>query len=222
MPMTRASNFIKVARSGECQPNVAAASGARQLARFAATLTPRALLLTFSPLKRHYRRLFVLESSVMAILQSQKTWVAKPLEVSRDWYVVDASGQTLGRMANKIAVLLMGKHKPAYTAHTDTGDFVVVTNAEKVVVTGRKNKGKMYQSFSGYPSGRKLVPFDEMQAKHPEEIVMLAVRRMLPKNKLGHQVLTKLKIYKGEKHPHGAQKPKVYAITYGRKAALAK
>ena len=158
----------------------------------------------------------------MAVLQSQKTWVAKPLEVSREWHIVDASGQILGRMANKIAVLLMGKHKPAYTAHTDTGDFVVVTNAEKVVVTGKKNKGKMYQTFSGYPSGRKLVPFDELQAKHPEQIIMLAVRRMLPKNKLGHQVITKLKIYKGDKHPHAAQKPKVYAITYGRKAALAK
>lgn len=158
----------------------------------------------------------------MAILLSQKTWVAKPLEVSRDWYIVDASGQTLGRMANKIAVLLMGKHKPAYTAHTDTGDFVVVTNAEKVVVTGRKNKGKMYQSFSGYPGGRKLVPFEEMQQKNPEQIILLAVRRMLPKNKLGHQVITKLKIYKGDKHPHAAQKPKVFSITYGRKAALAK
>ena len=98
----------------------------------------------------------------------------------------------------------------------------LVTNAEKVVVTGKKNKGKMYQTFSGYPSGRKLVPFDELQAKHPEQIIMLAVRRMLPKNKLGHQVITKLKIYKCEKHPHAAQKPKVYEIKYGRKAALAK
>lgn len=158
----------------------------------------------------------------MAILQSQKTWVAKPLEVAREWHLVDAAGQNLGRMANKIAVLLMGKHKPAYTAHTDTGDFVVVTNAEKVVVTGRKNKEKLYQSFSGYPGGRKLVPFNEMQAHNPEQIIMLAVRRMLPKNKLGHQILTKLKIYKGDKHPHAAQKPKVYQVTYGRKAALAK
>jgi large subunit ribosomal protein L13 len=216
-----------MARADFWQSSVLAAKGARQLARFAATLTPQRLLLTFSPLKRHYRRLCVqfvcsIESNVMAVLQSQKTWVAKPLEVPREWHIVDASGQILGRMANKIAVLLMGKHRPSYTAHTDTGDFVVVTNAEKVVVTGKKNKGKMYQTFSGYPSGRKLVPFDELQAKHPEEIIMLAVRRMLPKNKLGHQVLTKLKIYKGEKHPHGAQKPKVYTITYGRKAALAK
>lgn len=158
----------------------------------------------------------------MAILQSQKTWVAKPLEISREWHLVDANGQTLGRMANKIAVLLMGKHKATYTAHTDTGDFVVVTNAEKVQVTGRKNKGKMYQTFSGYPSGRKLESFETVQKRHPEQIIMLAVRRMLPKTKLGHQVLTKLKIYKGETHPHAAQNPKTYKITYGRAAALAK
>jgi large subunit ribosomal protein L13 len=159
---------------------------------------------------------------VMAILQSQKTWVAKPLEVPRDWHLVDANGQILGRMANKIAVLLMGKHKAVYSPQTDTGDFVVVTNAEKVVVTGKKNKGKMYQSFTGYPGGRRLEPFEAMIKRHPEQVIMLAVRRMLPKTKLGHQLLTKLKIYKGDKHPHQAQKPKVYTITYGRKAAFAK
>lgn len=157
----------------------------------------------------------------MAILQSQKTWVAKPLEVTREWHLVDASGQTLGRMANKITVLLMGKHKASYTPHTDTGDFVVVTNAEKVVVTGRKNKGKLYQTFSGYPSGRKLETFESLQARKPEQIILLAVRRMLPKNKLGHQIINKLKIYAGDKHPHAAQQPKVYKITQGRKAALA-
>ncbi|MCC6574674.1 MAG: 50S ribosomal protein L13 [Planctomycetes bacterium] len=155
------------------------------------------------------------------IAKSQKTWVAKPGEVARAWHVVDAQGQTLGRMANKIAVLLMGKHKPNYTPHTDTGDFVVVTNVEKLTVTGRKFKEKIYDTFTGYPGGHKFETFEQLQDRKPEEILMLAVRRMLPKTKMGHQILNKLKLYKGAEHPHKAQNPVEYKITYGRNAGLA-
>ncbi len=155
------------------------------------------------------------------IAKSQKTWVAKPGEVARNWHVVDADGQVLGRMANKIAVLLMGKHKPNYTPHTDTGDFVVVTNVGKLVVTGKKNKRKMYQTFTGYPGGRRLEPFEELQARKPEEVLMLAVRRMLPKTKMGHHLINKLKMYRDADHPHKAQNPVEYKLTYGQKAGLA-
>jgi large subunit ribosomal protein L13 len=156
----------------------------------------------------------------MSIAYSQKTWQAKPVDVAADWHHVDAEGQNLGRMANKIAVLLMGKHKASYTSHVDTGDFVVVTNAEKVVVTGKKRKLKEYQTFSGYPSGRKVINFETQQAQNPEKIIRLAVRRMLPKTKLGRHMLGKLKVYKGAEHPHQAQQPKPYKITYGQKAGL--
>ncbi|MBX3461090.1 MAG: 50S ribosomal protein L13 [Planctomycetes bacterium] len=150
---------------------------------------------------------------------SQKTWVAKTGEVKPEWHHIDASGQILGRMANKIAMMLMGKHKPGYTAHVDTGDFVVVTNVGQLVVTGKKNKQKTYQDFSGYPSGRKLRTFDEVIEHNPAKVLRLAVRRMLPKNKLGRKMLGKLKIYEGAEHPHTAQKPQPYKVTYGRKAA---
>lgn len=150
---------------------------------------------------------------------SQKTWVAKTGEVKADWHHIDATGQILGRMANKIAVLLMGKHKPGYTAHVDTGDFVVVTNVGKLVVTGKKNKQKTYEDFSGYPSGRKLRTFEEVIEHNPAKVLRLAVRRMLPKNKLGRKMLGKLKLYEGAEHPHVAQKPQPYKVTYGRKAA---
>jgi large subunit ribosomal protein L13 len=156
------------------------------------------------------------------VAHSQKTWVAKQGDVKAEWHEIDATGQNLGRMANKIAVILMGKHKPGYTANVDTGDFVIVTNVGQVVVSGRKNKRKMYQTWSGYPSGRKLVPFEEQIEKNPESVLMLAVRRMLPKNKLASKMLKKLKLYPGSEHPHKAQKPKPYTVTYGQKAGLEK
>ena len=156
------------------------------------------------------------------VAHSQKTWVAKQGDIKANWHEIDATGQNLGRMANKIAVLLMGKHKPGYTAHVDTGDFVIVTNVGKVVVSGRKSKRKMYQSWSGYPGGRKLIPFEEQIAHNPESVLMLAVRRMLPKNKLASKMLKKLKLFPGSEHPHQAQQPVKYTVTYGQKAGLEK
>lgn len=156
----------------------------------------------------------------MTVAYTQRTYQAKQVDVKPDWHQVDATGQTLGRMANKIATLLMGKHKPGYTAHVDTGDYVVVTNVEKVVVTGRKTQQKEYQSYTGWPSGRKLLTFEEQIVKNPQKVVMLAVRRMLPKTKMGAKMLKKLKLYTGSEHPHVAQQPKPFTITYGRKAEL--
>lgn len=157
----------------------------------------------------------------MTVAQTQKTYRAKAGDVKAAWHLVDASGQVLGRMANKIAVLLMGKHKASYTPNVDTGDFVVVTNVEKLVVTGRKNQDKVYDTFSGYPGGHRLETFNQLQARLPERVLMLAVRRMLPKNKIGRDMLKKLKIYTGASHPHVAQQPKPFVITQGQKAALA-
>jgi large subunit ribosomal protein L13 len=156
------------------------------------------------------------------VAHSQKTWIAKQGDIKAEWHEIDATGQNLGRMANKIAVLLMGKHRPGYTANVDTGDFVIVINCGQVVVSGRKTKNKLYQTWSGYPSGRKLVPFNEQVEKNPESVLMLAVRRMLPKNKLASKMLKKLKLYPGSEHPHKAQKPKPYTVTYGQKAGLEK
>ncbi|MEZ5990822.1 MAG: 50S ribosomal protein L13 [Planctomycetota bacterium] len=156
----------------------------------------------------------------MTVAHSQRTFQAKGADVKPEWHHIDAEGQTLGRMANKIAVMLMGKHKPGYTPHVDTGDFVVVTNCEKVVVTGRKSKQKIYEHFTGWPSGRKTLVFEEQIVKNPREVVMLAVRRMLPKTKMGAKMLKKLKIYKGAEHPHVAQQPKPFTVTYGQKAEL--
>ena len=156
----------------------------------------------------------------MTVAYTQRTYQAKQVDVKPEWHQVDATGQTLGRMANKIATLLMGKHKPGYTAHVDTGDYVVVTNVEKVVVTGRKTQQKEYQHYTGWPSGRKLLTFEEQIVKNPQKVVMLAVRRMLPKTKMGAKMLKKLKLYTGSEHPHVAQQPKPFTITYGRKAEL--
>jgi large subunit ribosomal protein L13 len=156
----------------------------------------------------------------MTVAYTQRTYQAKQADVKPEWHQVDATGQTLGRMANKIATLLMGKHKPGYTAHVDTGDYVVVTNVEKVVVTGRKTQQKEYQHYTGWPSGRKLLTFEEQIVKNPQKVVMLAVRRMLPKTKMGAKMLKKLKLYTGSEHPHVAQQPKPFTITYGRKAEL--
>lgn len=157
----------------------------------------------------------------MTVANSQKSWIAKGPEVKADWHEIDATGQILGRMANKIAVLLMGKHKASYTSHVDTGDFVIVTNVGKLVVTGKKAKQKTYENFSGFPSGRKIRTFEQVMDKNPEKVLRLAVRRMLPKTKLGRQMLSKLKIYEGNEHPHAAQQPKAFKITYGQKEALA-
>ena len=136
------------------------------------------------------------------------TYTPKPGEVAANWHVVDASGLVLGRMASRIAVILQGKHKATYTPHVDTGDFVIVTNAEKIRVTGKKADVIEYDTYSRYPGGRNLYSFKRMQAEHPEKLVELAVRRMLPKSKMGRNILGKLKIYKGDVHPHAAQQPK--------------
>ncbi|HVN62031.1 MAG TPA: 50S ribosomal protein L13 [Gaiellaceae bacterium] len=141
-----------------------------------------------------------------------KTWNAKPGEVARDWYVVDADGKTLGRLATAIAVTLRGKNKPQYTPHVDTGDFVVVVNAEKISVTGNKRAEKLYHRHSGYPGGLRSRTFEEMQARRPEEIIRLAVKGMMPRNRLARKQLTKLKIYAGPEHPHAAQQPKPFEI----------
>lgn len=139
-----------------------------------------------------------------------KTYSQKASEVQRDWYVVDATDQTLGRLATQIAVLLRGKHKPTFSPNLDGGDFVVVVNAEKVHLTGRKTEQKMYYRHSGYPGGFKQIPFKRMMANHPDRILRFAVKGMLPKTRLGRQQITKLKIYSGAKHPHSAQQPKLY------------
>ena len=133
--------------------------------------------------------------------------MAKPGQTTPSWYVVDATDQVLGRLAVRLATILMGKHRPEYTPHVDTGDFVVVINAEKVRVTGSKRDQMEYDWYTRYPSGRKVLPFNEMQEKHPDQIIELAVKRMLPKNRLARQMIKKLKIYAGSEHPHQAQQP---------------
>ncbi|KTD64371.1 50S ribosomal protein L13 [Legionella spiritensis] len=141
-----------------------------------------------------------------------KTFSAKAHEVKRDWFVIDASGKVLGRLATEIARRLRGKHKAEYTPHVDTGDYIVVTNAEKVTVTGRKFKEKMYHHHSGFPGGIKSVSFDKMQEKNPARIIELAVKGMLPKNPLGREMYRKLKVYAGSDHPHTAQQPRQLEI----------
>jgi large subunit ribosomal protein L13 len=136
-----------------------------------------------------------------------KTWNAKPGEIERRWYVVDAQGKTLGRLATAIADTLRGKRKPQYTPHVDTGDFVVVVNAEKVAVTGKKLDDKVYYRHSGYPGGLKQRSLREELERRPTEVVRKAVRGMLPRNRLGRAQLRKLKIYAGPDHPHEAQRP---------------
>jgi large subunit ribosomal protein L13 len=137
-----------------------------------------------------------------------KTFSAKTHEVKRDWYVVDANEKVLGRLATEIARRLRGKHKAEYTPHVDTGDYIIVTNADKIAVTGRKFKEKMYYHHTGHPGGIKGISFDKLQAKHPERILERAVKGMLPKNPLGRDMFRKLKIYVGTDHPHEAQQPK--------------
>jgi large subunit ribosomal protein L13 len=137
-----------------------------------------------------------------------KTYNAKPGEVAREWYLVDAEGQTLGRLATQIADTLRGKRKPQYTPHVDTGDFVVVVNAEKVAVTGNKLDQKRYYRHSGYPGGLRSRTLRQQLERRPTEVLRTAVKGMLPKNKLARQQLTKLKVYAGPEHPHAAQNPR--------------
>ena len=137
-----------------------------------------------------------------------KTQVAKKEEVTREWFLVDAQDLVLGRMATRIADVLRGKNKPIFTPSVDTGDFVIVVNADKVALTGKKLSDKMYYSHSGYPGGIKSINAGELQAKKPGEIIRIAVKGMLPKNKLARHMLNKLKIYSGPDHPHEAQQPK--------------
>ena len=137
-----------------------------------------------------------------------KTYYAKPNEVEREWLLIDATDQVLGRVATKAAHILKGKHKPTYTPHVDTGDFVVIINADKIKVTGNKASDKEYYRHSGYPGGLKCETFEEGMAKHPERIVEHAVKGMLPKTTLGRAMGMKLKVYAGPEHPHVAQKPR--------------
>ena len=136
--------------------------------------------------------------------------LAKPQEVERKWYVIDAEGKNLGRMASEIASILRGKKKPIFTPHVDCGDYVIVINAEKVAVTGKKRKEKIYKRHTGYPGGLKEVTFEELMEKHPEEAVRHAVKGMMPKGRLGRQMFKKLKVYAGPEHEHQAQKPEVW------------
>ncbi|WP_278681933.1 50S ribosomal protein L13 [Paraclostridium bifermentans] len=138
-----------------------------------------------------------------------KSYIAKPADVQRKWYVVDAEGKTLGRMATEIAIILRGKHKPTFTPHVDGGDFVVVVNADKVVLTGKKLDQKMYRYHTGYVGGLKEITYREMMEKKPEEVVMHAVSGMLCKNKLRSRMMTRLRVFAGPNHGHEAQNPEV-------------
>ena len=142
------------------------------------------------------------------------TFIAKPAEVEKKWYVVDASGHTLGRLSSEIAKVLRGKHKPIYTPHVDTGDFVIVINAEKIKVTGDKLNQKIYKRHSGWIGGLKETTLKEMMDKNPEDVIYHAVKGMLPKNVLGRAMFGKLRVYKGESHEHIAQKPEILEIKY--------
>ena len=141
-----------------------------------------------------------------------KTFSAKSHEVNRDWYVVDATGKTLGRLASEIARRLRGKHKPEFTPHVDTGDYIVVINADKVAVTGNKESDKVYHHHTGFPGGIKSITLDKQRSKAPERIIEAAVRGMLPKNSLGRAMFRKLKVYAGPEHKHTAQQPKQLEI----------
>ena len=141
-----------------------------------------------------------------------KTYSAKPADIRRDWFVVDADGKTLGRISTEIALRLRGKHKPEYTPHMDTGDYIIVINAEKVTVTGRKTTDKMYHHHTGYIGNLKSISFDKLQAKAPERIIEKAVKGMLPRGALGRQMFKKLKVFAGAEHTHAAQQPKLLEL----------
>ncbi len=140
------------------------------------------------------------------------TYMAKPNEVERTWYVVDAKDQVLGRMAARVAIILSGKHKPTYTPGVDTGDYVIIINADKVRVTGKKRENKLYYRHSLYPGGLKVETFSQLLARKPERVIELAVKRMLPKNRLGRKMFKKMKVYSGSEHPHQAQKPQPLSL----------
>jgi len=140
------------------------------------------------------------------------TFMAKPEECQRKWYVIDAEGQSLGRLASEVATILRGKHTPYYTPHVDTGDFVIIINAEKVVLTGNKLKQKKYYYHTGHPGGIKEVPYETMMVKRPEKAVELAVKGMLPHTRLGRAQFKKLKVYRGAQHPHQSQKPETWEL----------
>ena len=142
-----------------------------------------------------------------------KSYMARPQEVERKWYVVDAEGKTLGRLASEIARILRGKNKPQYTPHVDTGDFVVVVNADRVSVTGRKAEQKLYRRHTGYPGGLREASYEQMMDRKPTEILRKAVYGMMPKTRLGRQQFRKLKIYAGPEHPHEAQRPEPYEVS---------
>ncbi len=141
-----------------------------------------------------------------------KTFMAKAEEVKRKWYVVDAEGKPLGRLASEVATVLRGKNKPTYTPHVDTGDFVIIINAEKVVLTGNKLETKMYRHHTGWPGGLKEMNYKTLMAKSPEKVIELAVKGMLPHNSLGRAMFRKLNVYKGAEHEHQAQKPEILEI----------
>ena len=144
-----------------------------------------------------------------------KSYIAKPADIDHKWYVIDAEDKTLGKVAAEIAMILRGKKKPIYTPHVDCGDYVVVVNAEKVAVTGKKEKQKIYKNHSGYPGGLKETTLAELRAKKPEEIIRHAVKGMMPKGKLGRQMFKKLKVYAGPEHPHAAQNPEEWTFKGG-------
>ena len=141
-----------------------------------------------------------------------KTYSAKPHEVDHGWYIVDATGKVLGRVAAEIALRLRGKHKPEFTPHVDTGDYIVVVNVDKLRVTGNKPKDKLYHRHTTYPGGIRTTNFEKLQAKHPERVLQLAVKGMLPKGPLGYAMIKKMKLYAGADHPHSAQQPKPLQI----------
>ncbi len=141
-----------------------------------------------------------------------KTYTAKPSDIKQDWFVVDASGKTLGRLASEIARRLRGKHKPEYTPHMDTGDYIVVINAKEVKVTGKKRTDKIYQHHTGFPGGLKSISFDKLMEKKPEAVIEKAVKGMLPRGPLGREMYRKLKVYPGAEHKHAAQQPKALEL----------
>ena len=140
------------------------------------------------------------------------SFIQKPAEVERKWYVVDAEGKTLGRMASAVAAILRGKNKPTYTPHVDCGDYVIIINADKVAVTGKKRQEKIYKRHTGYPGGLRELTFEQLMEKHPEEVVRHAVKGMMPNGKLGRKMFKKLKVYASPEHDHAAQKPEVLDI----------
>ncbi len=152
----------------------------------------------------------------------EKTTLAKPEQINRNWFLVDASGLVLGRLACDLATILMGKHKAIYTPHVDTGDFIVVINAEKIKVTGKKLQQEAHDYYTYYPGGHKYVSWEKLLEKHPERLIELAVKRMLPKTRLGRAMYKKLKVYRGSEHKHQAQKPVSLDLSEGLKKGLQK